>query len=251
MKRSLQLIILAASALWLAACGSPAANNQPANNANASNANANTSKPAPAPPATKEALLEMDKKANEAYLKGDSKFFEGFLSDKFVMTEGGKRLDKTTVVKMIGETKCDVKTWSLDEPSMQNIDADTAVIVYKGTFDGTCNGPDGKPMKIPSPVRAASVFVRNGDKWQGAFHAEVAIVDPKNPPKAPPAPPANKDAKTGANSNTAETKPAADPNTDAMLAVEKSGWDACTARDAKKLTDLETRDLPCQAMKRL
>src|SRR5439155_6983667 len=153
------------------------------------------------------------------YIKGDGKFFEGFLSDKFVMTEGGKRIDKAAVVKMINEAKCDVKTWSLDESSMQNIDADTAVLISKGTFDGTSNGPDGKPRKIPRPDRTASVYVRNGDKWQGAFHAEVPIVDPKNPPKPPPAPPAKKDAKAGANSNTAETKPAADPNTDAMLAV--------------------------------
>src|SRR5262249_24889950 len=43
--------------------------------------------------------------------------------------------------------------------------------------------------------------------------------------------------------NSAESKPAADPNTDAMLAVEKAGWEAWKARDPKKLEELTTKDL--------
>ena len=42
MKRSLQLIVLAASAVWMAGCGAPGANNAAnSGNANMSNANAN------------------------------------------------------------------------------------------------------------------------------------------------------------------------------------------------------------------
>ena len=47
-------------------------------------------------------------------------------------------------------------------------------------------------MKLPSPVRAASLWVRSGDKWLAVYHGEVPIVDPKNPPKAAPAAPAKK-----------------------------------------------------------
>jgi len=47
-------------------------------------------------------------------------------------------------------------------------------------------------MKMPSPVRAASLWVRSGDKWLAVYHGEVPIVDPKNPPKAAPAAPAKK-----------------------------------------------------------
>src|SRR5438552_6895027 len=239
MKKITLFILITMTAVFLAACGGPTANsgNSNANAANA-NTNANTAKPTAAAP-TKDALYDMDKKANEAYIKADTKYFEGLLSDKFVMSDMGNRSDKAAAIKMIGESKCDMKSWSLDEPQMATIDADTAVIVTKGTFDGTCAGPDGKPMKAPSPVREASIYIRSGDKWQAIYHSEVAIVDPKNPPKAPPAPPAKPaDKKT-------EAKPAApaDPNTDAMLAVEKSGWDAWKARDAKKLEDLTTKDL--------
>jgi len=238
MNKLLKLSLLAATVVTFGACGGAVDNKPAANTANATNAN--TAKTTAAAP-TKESLLEMDRKANEAYLKGDSKFFEGFLGDKFVMYDRGKREDKASSVKMIEGVKCDMKSWSLDEPQMTMIDADTAALVYKATFDGTCGGPDGKAMKVPSPIRAASVYTRSGDKWMAVYHAEVAIVDPKNPPKAPAAQPAEKK-----DDKAAETKPAApaaDPSTDAMMAVEKAGWEAWKARDPKKLEELTAKDL--------
>ena len=210
MKKINLFILTAVAAVFFAACGGPAATNTGTNNANATNAN--TAKPTAAAP-TVEALMAMDQQANEAYIKGDSKFFEGMLSDKFVMYEGGQRTDKAATVKMIASGKCDVKDgWKLEEPQMAMIDADTAVLSYKGTFDGTCPGADGKQEKMPSPIRAASVWVRSGDKWLAAFHGENPIIDPKNPPKAAPAAPPKKeepkkDAKAGANSKAAPMRP--------------------------------------------
>ena len=70
---------------------------------------------------------------------------------------------------MIAGVKCDIKDgWKLDEPHVSTIDADTYVLSYKGTFDGTCT-MDGKTEKAPSPIRAATVWVRSGDKWLAAF----------------------------------------------------------------------------------
>lgn len=214
--------------------------------ANAGNTNANSSanvKPAAAAP-TVDALLALDKAANEAFVKGDSKYFEGMLSDKFTSFDMGRRMSKADMVKMVGGMKCDVKTWSLDEPKMTMIDADTYVLSYKGNWDGTCTGPDGASMKMPSPIRAASLWVRNGDKWQGAFHDETLIADPKNPSKPPP-PAGKKDDKSAANANTAEkpAAPAMDPTVEAMLAAEKSGWEAWKARDAKKLEEFSSKNL--------
>jgi hypothetical protein len=88
MKKTLRFILLAAASMLFAACGGPAANT------GANNANTNTMKPVAAAP-TADALMALDKQANEAYVKGDSKFFEGMLSDKFVIfTDGGQRMDK-------------------------------------------------------------------------------------------------------------------------------------------------------------
>src|SRR5260370_27928980 len=180
------LSLLAAAARCLAGCGAPAANT------GANNANTNTTKPVAAAP-TADALMALDKQANEAYVKGNSKFFEGMLSDKFViLTDGGQRMDKAATVKMIAGVKCDIKSMDLTEPAMSMIDADTYALSYKATWDGTCNSPDGKPMKEPSPVRSASIWVRSGDKWQADFHGEKLIFDPKASPP-PPSPAAKKE----------------------------------------------------------
>ena len=247
MKKTLRFILLVAASTFVAACGAPAGNT------GASNANINTTKPVAAAP-TADALMALDKQANEAYVKGDSKFFEGMLSDKFVILTGsGQRMDKAATVKMIAGVKCDIKSMDLTEPAMTMIDADTYALSYKATWDGTCNGPDGKPMKVPGPVRSASIWVRSADKWQAVFHGENLIVDPKNLPKAPPAAPPKKeepkkDDKTAANSNTAANtaapaKATPDANTDALVKVELALWEAWKAHDAKKLDALMARDV--------
>ena len=245
-KITLPLLLAAAAATFFASCGGAAVN------PGVSNANTNTSKPIAAAP-TVDALMALEKQANEAYSKGDSKFFETVLSDNFViLAGGGQRMDKAATVKMIASVKCDIKSMELTEPAMSMIDADTYALIYKATWDGTCDGPDGKPMKIPSPIRSASIWVRRGDKWQAVFHGENLIVDPKAPP-APPAPPAGKEGakqndKTAANSNAA-SNPAAparatpDANTNALVKVELALWEAWKEHDAKKLDVLMAKDV--------
>ncbi|MGH9949324.1 MAG: nuclear transport factor 2 family protein [Pyrinomonadaceae bacterium] len=251
MKNLMVITLLTASALWLAACGGTTSTNT-SNAGNTANANA-TKAAAP----TKEALLEMDKKANEAWVKGDGKYFEGFLSDKFVSFDRGTRMGKADVAKMIGEFKCDMKSWSLDDPQMAKINDDTYVLSYKGTFDGSCIGPDGKSEKIPSPIRAASVYVRDGENWKGAFHGETAIIEPKAPaaPAAalalqePKKEGAMKDDKMASNDamkddKMAESKPVTgDANTEALVKIHTSGWEAWKAKDAKKLEEITASNL--------
>jgi hypothetical protein len=237
--------LLAAALTFFAACGTPAINT------GANNANTNTTKAVAEAP-TAEALLALDKRANEAYVKGDSKVFEELLSDKFVILTGsGQRMDKAATVKMIAGVRCDIKSMDLTEPAISMIDADTYALSYKATWDGTCNGPDGRSVRVPSPIRSASIWVRSGDKWQAAFHGENLIVDPKNP-VAPVAPPKKeepkKDDKTAANSNTASntTAPASatpDANTDALVKVELALWEAWKEHDAKKLDELIAKDV--------
>ena len=246
MKRLVQIVLFATTAISFAACGG-AANNAPANN---TNANAKTAKTAAAAP-TVDALLALDKQANDAFFKGDTKFFEGFLSDKFTMYDRGQRTDRAAALKMIGGMKCEIKDgWKLEDPQMAKIDADTYVLSYKGTFDGTCT-IDGKSAKQPSPIRAASVFVRNGDKWQGAYHGETMIIDPKAPPTAPAKPEVKKeepkkDNKAAANSNAAPAapaKPVADANTAALVAIHTSGFEAFKAKDSGKFAEITTTDV--------
>src|SRR3989442_4542370 len=107
MKKSTLFTLLAAASTFFAACGAPAANT------GANNANTNTTKPVAAAP-TVDALMVLDRQANEAYVKGNSKFFEGMLSDKFViLTNDGQRMAKTATVKMIASVKSDIKSMDL------------------------------------------------------------------------------------------------------------------------------------------
>src|SRR6185503_9402255 len=237
MKKTLRFILLAAASTLFAACGAPGANT------GANKANTNTAKPVATAP-TIDALMAFDKQANEAYVKGDSKFFEGMLSGKFViLTGGGQRMDKAATVKMIAGVKCDIKSMDLTAPAMSMIDADTYALSYKATWDGTCNEPNGKPMKVPSPIRSASIWVRSGDKWQAAFHGENLIVDPKALPP-PPTPAAKKEApkkddnaatnskttpNTAAPATPAPAKATPDANTDALVKIELALWEAWKA----------------------
>lgn len=241
MRKYLLSGILAALALFVVSCEPPASNT-----AQNTNAGSNTTAAAP----TMEQLFEMDKKANEAWMKGDSKHFEDMLSDKFVSYMNGQRSGKADELKMIGATKCETKTWGLDDPHMTKINDDTYVVTYRSNIDATCTF-DGKSMKIPSPTRAASVWVRDGANWKGVYHNETPIIDPKNPP-APAAD--DKDAKkeeakkddskgdtaassanTSASANTAAApaKPSPSANTDALVKMHQAGWDAWKAKDAK------------------
>ena len=251
MKKIKYFVLIAAAAVAFTAWGA-AAGDSPANKANPANANANAVKPTTAAAAapTADALLALDKQANEAFIKGDGKFFEGLLSDKLVMTSGGRRMSKAYVVKMISGNKCDIKDgWALAEPQMVKLNNDAYVLSYKTSMEGTCTY-DGKTEKQPSPVRAATVWIRNGAKWQAVYHGENPIIDPKNPPATPSAAPAipadNKSTATKDDKAATHAKPAApasDPSTAAMMAAENSVWEAWRAKDTKKIVALTAREI--------
>ncbi len=232
-RNSRNSLLILAAAVALAACGRPTTRSR--------RRQRRTAEPVAAAP-TADALLALDKQATEAYVKGDGKFFENFLSDKMVMQQGGFRLSKTDFVKMISGVKCGVQDgWTFTKPQLLKIDDDTYVLSYESNIEGSCT-VDGKSEKIPSPVRAATVWVRNGEKWLAAFQGENLIVDPTAPPPAD-----KKDDKAAANTSTAavpaSAEPTADPITEALMTVENSAWDAWMTKDAKKIEDLTAKDI--------
>ena len=226
MKSIIKFTLFAAFAVGIAACGG-VAENKPVNTVT------NTAAKTATEP-TKEMLLEMDKKANEAWTKGDKAHFEAMLSDKFVSYHMGHRGDRTAEINMVSGNKCDVKSFTLDDAQMAKIDNNTYVVTYKSTFDGTCTS-DGKTEKIPTPMRASSVWVRNGEKWQGAFHTETAIIDPKAAPADMKADDKKVDDKSEAKSDEKkdDAKPVASANTEALTKAHQAGWEAFKNKDAK------------------
>lgn len=207
--------------------------------ANTTNTNANAAKPAAAAP-TAASLLEQEKKAHAAYLAGETGWFNENLSDKFVSFQNGQRFTKSDEIKMISEVKCEGKDSKLDEEQLVKINDDTYAVVYRSAVDAECT-VGGQKMKVPSPTRAASIWVREGDKWKAAFHSETPIIDPKNPPAAPAKTEAKKEepmkdepAKDAELAKKEEAnKPQPSANTEALTKLHASGWEAFKAKDAK------------------
>ena len=202
--------------------------NTPVNNSNSTNAAQNT---APARP-TKDALATLEKSAYEAWKSKDAKFWETFLSDKFVGYGSNGKLDKASATKEYTGADCEIKSYALSDEQMTPLANDVALITYKTAVDGTCGG-----QKVPVNRRAAGVYVREGDKWKGAFHAEAPIVDPKAASTKP-----EEDRREEPTIDN--TKPAdLDSETDTMLALEKAVWEAWRTNDAKKIEDLTAKEI--------
>jgi len=231
MKRLMTTLCVACAAFLLFGCGTTPP--PPANTAN-SNSNANA-KPANAAP-TAAALLELEKKAFDAWQKKDGKFFETFIADNFVDYSNGKRSSREEVIKQITDNKCDIKSWAVSDEKMTMIGPDAAVLTSKAVADVTCDG-----QKLPSPVTSSTLFVRSGDGWKAAYHAENPVIDPKAPPP-PPAkkeeakkeekPASNSNANANANANAATSQPAkptASANTEAPVQGNQAGWEALKA----------------------
>ena len=267
----LRVSLFAVAALAIAGC-------QPAANTNTnSNTNANTAPKAAAP--TADSLMAMDTKAWEAFKAKDGGFFSNYLDDKYVeFNAKGERSGKAEAVKYISEHKCDIKSYSLSEPKLTLAGANAAVLTYKGTVDGTCVDDKGASQKIPSPSTVATVFVRSGDTWKGAYHNENALIETKpaegansnataankeaagNEKKAMPQPPApkkeekpaanteakaasNSNSNSNGNSNSNSTSTGGDALTDALMAQEKKGWEGWMKQDGKAMEETVSKDV--------
>ena len=165
------------------------------------------------------------------------------LSDKFVKQEGGVRVGKTEAVERISANKCEVKTgWTFTEPHLLKIDDDAYVLSYVSDIQGICTTV-GKTHTIPSPVRAATIWVRDGKQWQVAFHGANQIVNPAAQPDAD-APPAKSDAaKAKPLAAPASPQTRTDPITGTLMAAENGIWSAWKDKDARRLEHLTARQV--------
>jgi len=180
---------------------------------------------------TKMALVSLEKSAYAAWQSKDAKFWDTFLSDKFVGWGSSGRLDKASATKEYTGADCAIKSYALSDEQMRALGRGAALITYKITVDGACGG-----QQVAADSWAASVYVRDGDHWKAAFHAQDSIVDPK----AATAKPA--DGKKAPRQDEARSA-AADGDTDAILAIEKTVWEAWRAHDGKKIAALTARHI--------
>ena len=215
---------LAAAAVFIyTACARDAL----ANNANATKAADRTAPGAP----PEVALVALEKSAYAAWKSKDAKFWDTFLSDKFVGWGTSGKLDKVSAKKEYTGDDCDIKSYSLSDERVSSRGKHAALITYKATVDGTCGG-----QKIPTNSWVAGVYVRDRDQWKAVFHAQDAVVNPELPPIKPV-------HQNGARGNDTANPTALDPGTGTLLSIERDVWEAWKDHDAKRLSDLMAEDV--------
>ncbi len=127
---------------------------------------------------------------------------------------------------------CNIKRYTLSDEQVRPLGKkDVALLTYKVAVEGTCGG-----QKVPAKWWAASIYVRGGDTWKLAFHAEAAIVDPET------ASAQSKDKHEAPMMDEANSA-AEDAGTRVLVANEKNLWEAWKDHDANKIEHLTTRDI--------
>ena len=197
---------------------------------NNANATKSPEKTVPAEP-PKDALVTLEKSAYAAWKSKDSKFWDTFLSDKFVGWGTSGKLDKVSAKKEYTGADCDIRSYSLADERVSFRGKHAALITYKATVDGTCGG-----QKIPTNSWVAGVYVRDGGQWKAVFHAQDAVVNPDLPPVKPV-------HQNGARGSDTAKPTAPDPGTGTLLAIERNVWEAWKDHDAKRLSDLMAEDI--------
>ena len=170
-------------------------------------------------------LLSRETSAYEAWKSRDAQFWQSFLDDRFVGWGLSGRLDKESASKEYTGADCAIARVAISDAQVTPLGRDAALITHRTSVDGACGG-----AKLPRDRWAASVYVRDGDQWKAAFHAEAAIVDPKAPMKPAGKPAAGEQDQT----NAADL----DAASDALIAAEKAAWGAWKTRDTKRMDDL-------------
>ena len=137
-----------------------------------------TPSPSPKPkPRLSKAQLQKKLVASEtalwnAWKNKDAKPFQNSLAADGVMVGGQGVGTKADVVKMMPSMPCEVKSFTLSDWKLTMIDANAALLTYKGAADGTCAG---KP--IPD-VWTSSVWVNRNGKWLAFSHQETDVATP-------------------------------------------------------------------------
>ena len=182
---------------------------------------------------TRATLVSLEEGAYQAWKSKDSKFWESFLSEKFVGWGSSGRLNKRSAAKEYTGADCDIESYVISDVQTTPLGRNAALITHKITVEGGCAG-----QKMPHGSWAATVYNRAGNQWQAVFHAEALIVDPSAPAVKP----------LGEKAGSEQQKVSAhrDALTDALLQREESigeGWAAWKDHDAGRLDGLTAQQM--------
>jgi hypothetical protein len=131
----------------------------------------------PAPPApqrtearaTLEVLVAIERRSWDAWKGHDGAFFGATLADDHLDVGFGGPVDKASVVAGVNSPACTVRSFAVDRFRLLDIDADTALLVYRAEQDTTCGN-----FRVPSPAWVSSLYVRRGGRWQNVLFQQTA-----------------------------------------------------------------------------
>lgn len=127
--------------------------------------------PKPKAPRVTQAMLQKDLVEKEtalwnAFKNKDMKPFEMHLGKDVVIVDSTGVMAKASLPE--GMKMCDIKSFSLSDWKMTKPTTTTALLVYKGTQEGTCGG-----APVPATVWVSSLWVKRKDVWVTVFHQET------------------------------------------------------------------------------
>ncbi|HET8668803.1 MAG TPA: nuclear transport factor 2 family protein [Terriglobales bacterium] len=116
--------------------------------------------------ATDQQLIAKEKALWEAWKNKDAKPFE---QETATNVPGVSPTGLVTTQQMTQEIQqCNVTSYSVEEPRVDWVGKDVAVVTYKANQDATCKG-----KKVPATVWAQSVWAQKDGKWVAVSHQEV------------------------------------------------------------------------------
>ena len=197
--------------------------------------NANAAKKIALPAARAEELVTLETRALEAWKSKDAKVWDSLLADNFVGFGSSGRLNKALAKNEFLQQNCDIKSYALSNMQFKPLESDAALLTYKVTTDGSCDG-----HRLPNAAWAASVYVRDGHKWKAVFHAASPVVDLTAAATNPVMNPA-------VNSEIFPPQKARRANRTAKLAamsgVERAVWEDWRKHDGEKIAKLTAEDI--------
>ena len=127
---------------------------------------ASPGKSSPKPGPNEAAITDLEKSAWEAYKNKQTDAFKALFSKDYygVYAEGVKNLDG----ELADMAKADLREYSFADMKVVFPHPKVAVVTYKARVQATSGGKD-----ISGTYNIGSVWIQQGKKWVGAFHAEA------------------------------------------------------------------------------
>lgn len=107
----------------------------------------------------------------QAWKDRDPLPFQKYLvDDAFDVDATGVTMGKQAYLASLHAQKCDIQSFAFSDLALHRISPDVAVLTYRATQAGVCDG-----HKLPGAVIASSIYVRKGGTWMNAgYHESTA-----------------------------------------------------------------------------